>query len=95
MTFFETLLHLREASVSGRHSVDVMFAGQQVKGSPFYIEVFDVSKIRVDNFYNGNVGEPAGFHGKFSSFTGRKELTYINFQTRIHTNMHLPSDVSI
>ncbi|KAK7485457.1 hypothetical protein BaRGS_00023267, partial [Batillaria attramentaria] len=46
---------------TGRHSVDVLFAGQRVKGSPFYIEVFDVSKIRVDNFYNGNVGEQAGF----------------------------------
>ncbi|XP_070173163.1 filamin-B-like isoform X5 [Littorina saxatilis] len=45
----------------GRHSVDVLFAGQRVKGAPFYIEVFDVTKIRVDNFYNGNVGEQAGF----------------------------------
>ena len=47
----------------GRHSVDVLFAGQRVKGSPFYIEVFDITKIRVDNFYNGNVGEQAGFTG--------------------------------
>ncbi|XP_076435464.1 filamin-A-like isoform X7 [Babylonia areolata] len=45
----------------GRHSVDVLFAGQRVKGSPFYIEVFDITKIRVDNFFNGNVGEQAGF----------------------------------
>ncbi|KAL8600676.1 hypothetical protein ACOMHN_006742 [Nucella lapillus] len=45
----------------GRHSVDVLFAGQRVKGSPFFIEVFDVTKIRVDNFFNGNVGEQAGF----------------------------------
>ena len=45
--------------------MDVLFAGQRVKGSPFYIEVFDVTKIRVDNFYNGNVGEQAGFTGVF------------------------------
>ncbi|XP_076454335.1 filamin-C-like isoform X1 [Babylonia areolata] len=45
----------------GRHSVDVLFGGQRVSGSPFYIEVFDVSRIRVDSFFNGNVGDEAGF----------------------------------
>ncbi|XP_012945870.1 filamin-B, partial [Aplysia californica] len=45
----------------GRHSVDVMFGGQQVQGSPFYIDVFDIHKIRVNNFYHGNVNEKAGF----------------------------------
>ncbi|ESO98829.1 hypothetical protein LOTGIDRAFT_231195 [Lottia gigantea] len=48
-------------NVAGRHMVDVSFAGQQIQGSPFYIEVFDIARVRVDNFYNGNVNEPAGF----------------------------------
>ena len=52
--------------VSGRHTVDVSFAGQQIQGSPFYIEVFDINKIRVDHFYSGSVGDPAGFSGKYS-----------------------------
>ncbi|KAH9509018.1 hypothetical protein Btru_048614 [Bulinus truncatus] len=45
----------------GRHSVDVMYGGQQIHGSPFYIDVFDIHKIRVNNFFHGNVNEKAGF----------------------------------
>ncbi|RUS75786.1 hypothetical protein EGW08_016447, partial [Elysia chlorotica] len=47
--------------VPGRHSIQVLFGGQQVSGSPFYIDVFDIHKIRVNNFHNGNVNETAGF----------------------------------
>jgi len=45
----------------GRHAVDVTFGGQQVQGSPFYIDVFDIHKIRVNNFYHGDVNDKAGF----------------------------------
>uniref|UniRef100_A0A2C9JF63 Calponin-homology (CH) domain-containing protein n=1 Tax=Biomphalaria glabrata TaxID=6526 RepID=A0A2C9JF63_BIOGL len=45
----------------GRHSVDVMYGGQQIQGSPFYIDVFDIHKIRVNNFFHGDVNEKAGF----------------------------------
>ncbi|XP_048246439.1 filamin-C-like isoform X5 [Haliotis rufescens] len=49
-------------NMAGRHSVDVLFAGQQIQGSPFFINVFDINKIRVDNFYNGGLEETAGFN---------------------------------
>ncbi|KAL8594781.1 hypothetical protein ACOMHN_047499 [Nucella lapillus] len=45
----------------GRHTVDVLFSGQRVSGSPFHIDVFDVSRIQVDNFFHGRVGQQAGF----------------------------------
>ncbi|GFR83448.1 filamin-A [Elysia marginata] len=48
-------------NVPGRHAIEVLFGGQQVSGSPFYIDVFDIHKIRVNNFYNGNINETAGF----------------------------------
>lgn len=49
--------------ISGRHTIDVQFAGVQVDGSPFYVDVFDLSTIRVDNFRHGTVGDEAGFSG--------------------------------
>ncbi|XP_059143816.1 filamin-B-like, partial [Physella acuta] len=45
----------------GRHSVDVLYGGQQIQGSPFHIDVFDIHKIRVNNFHHGNINETAGF----------------------------------
>ncbi|KAL4220761.1 hypothetical protein ACF0H5_021155 [Mactra antiquata] len=53
--------------VAGRHTVDVQFGGRQVDGSPFYVDVFDLSTIRVDNFRNGLVGDEAGFCVDFSN----------------------------
>ena len=49
--------------ISGRHTIDVQFAGVQVDGSPFYVDVFDLSTIRIDNFRHGTVGDEAGFSG--------------------------------
>ncbi|XP_052782579.1 filamin-B-like isoform X2 [Mya arenaria] len=53
--------------VAGRHTVDVQCGGVQVNGSPFYVDVFDLSTIRVDNFRHGAVGDEAGFSVDFSS----------------------------
>ena len=66
----------------GRHSVDVLFGGQRVKGSPFYIEVFDVTKIRVDNFFNGNVGEQAGFSGRCIETVSQSQLIFLSYLFR-------------
>ena len=44
-----------------------------MSGSPFYIDVFDIHKIRVNNFYNGNVNETAGFKGKRDDIEWWKE----------------------
>lgn len=51
--------------LTGRHTVDVQFGGRQVDGSPFYVDVFDLSTIRVDNYRHGSVGDEAGFCGKY------------------------------
>ncbi|XP_067668833.1 filamin-C-like isoform X2 [Haliotis asinina] len=59
-------------TMAGKHSVDVLFAGQQIQGSPFFINVFDINKIRVDNFYNGGLEETAGFNVDASQ-AGRAE----------------------
>ena len=38
-------------------------AGSQIEGSPFYVDVFDLNSIRIDNFRHGIVGDPARFSG--------------------------------
>lgn len=45
--------------------MDVQFAGRQIEGSPYYVDVFDLSTIRIDNFRHGTVGDEAGFSGKW------------------------------
>ena len=49
--------------LAGRHTVEIQVAGSQIEGSPFYVDVFDLNSIRLDNFRHGIVGEPAGFSG--------------------------------
>ncbi|XP_060571832.1 filamin-A-like isoform X3 [Ruditapes philippinarum] len=51
----------------GRHTIDVQFSGVQIDGSPFYVDVFDLSTIRIDNFRHGTVGDEAGFSVDFSN----------------------------
>ncbi|XP_033731254.1 filamin-C-like isoform X1 [Pecten maximus] len=46
----------------GRHRVEVQFAGRQIDGSPFFVDVFDLLSIRVNNFQQGGVGEDASFN---------------------------------
>ncbi|XP_021372145.1 filamin-A-like isoform X4 [Mizuhopecten yessoensis] len=46
----------------GRHRVEVQFSGRQVDGSPFYVDVFDLLSIRVNNFQQGGIGEQASFN---------------------------------
>ncbi|XP_069103438.1 filamin-B-like isoform X5 [Argopecten irradians] len=46
----------------GRHRVEVQFAGRQIEGSPFFVDVFDLLSIRVNNFQQGDVGEQASFN---------------------------------
>ena len=53
---------------TGRHTVDIQVAGNQIEGSPFYIDVFDLSSIRIET-RKGIVGETVGFSGKITRFT--------------------------
>lgn len=45
--------------------MEIQVAGSQIEGSPFYVDVFDLNSIRIDNFRHGIVGEDAGFSGEF------------------------------
>lgn len=51
--------------VVGLHRVEVQFAGRQIDGSPFYVDVFDLLSIRVTNFQQGGIGEQASFTGGY------------------------------
>ncbi|XP_056004558.1 filamin-A-like isoform X3 [Ostrea edulis] len=51
---------------TGRHTVEVQYAGRQIDGSPFYVDVFDLAMIRVEHFKQGGVGETASFDIDFS-----------------------------
>ncbi|KAK3094677.1 hypothetical protein FSP39_004809 [Pinctada imbricata] len=48
-------------SKPGRHRVEVQYAGRAVDGSPFYVDVFDLATIRIQNFRQSGIGEPASF----------------------------------
>lgn len=41
--------------------MEVQYAGRQIDGSPFYVDVFDLAMIRVEHFKQGGVGETASF----------------------------------
>ncbi|XP_052706918.1 filamin-C-like isoform X4 [Crassostrea angulata] len=51
---------------TGRHTVEVQYAGRMIEGSPFYVDVFDLAMIRVDHFKQGGIGETASFDIDFS-----------------------------
>jgi len=46
---------------TGRHTVEILYAGQAIMGSPFYVEIYDPNKIRVEGVSSGTVGEEITF----------------------------------
>lgn len=62
MILFLSLMNLL---ASGRHTVEVQYAGRQIDGSPFYVDVFDLALIRVEHFKQGGVDQRASFDSKF------------------------------
>ena len=49
---------------SGRHTVEILYAGQAIMGSPFYVEIYDPNKIRVEGSRSGSVGQLMDFESK-------------------------------
>jgi len=43
--------------------VSVTYCDQPINGSPFYVEVYDPNKIRVEGGHQGIVGEKFNFDG--------------------------------
>ena len=50
--------------IVGRHTVEIMYAGQAIMGSPFFVEIYDPNKIRVEGVKNGIVDQTIGFDSK-------------------------------
>lgn len=50
--------------ISGRHTVEILHNGDTIMGSPFYVEIYDPNKIRVEGSRSGEVGERMEFDGK-------------------------------
>ena len=57
------------AVCSGRYTVQVLYAGVDVGGSPAYPEVFDSSLVRVGQIDDGILGQPIRFQGLCVIFT--------------------------
>lgn len=49
---------------TGRHTVEILYAGQAIMGSPFYVEIYDPNKIRVEGERKGVVGQRIEFDSK-------------------------------
>ena len=47
--------------LSGRHTVEILCAGQPIMGSPFHVEIYDPNKIRVEGTRRGTVGQKMEF----------------------------------
>lgn len=46
--------------------VEILWAGLPIMGSPFYVEIYDPNKIRVDGIKVGSVGERMTFDSEYS-----------------------------
>jgi len=51
--------------ISGRHTVEILHAGLAIMGSPFFVEIYDPNKIRVEGKKTGTIGERMEFDSKF------------------------------
>lgn len=58
-----TLHHVTFDAV-GRHTVEITHLGVAIMGSPFFVEIYDPSKIRVEGNRTGMVGKRMEFDGK-------------------------------
>jgi len=46
---------------SGRHTVEILHNGQAIMGSPFFVEIYDPNKIRIEGTKTGRVNERMEF----------------------------------
>ena len=45
--------------------VEILYAGQAILGSPFYVEIYDPNKIRIEGGRTGSVGQPIEFESEY------------------------------
>ena len=53
---------------SGRHTVEILYAGQAIMGSPFYVEIYDPNKIQVEGTRGGVVGQKVSFDSMYNMY---------------------------
>jgi len=46
---------------TGRHTVEILYSGQPIMGSPFFVEIYDPNKIRVEGSRTGSVAQLMDF----------------------------------
>lgn len=54
---------------AGRHKVEVHYNGQLIMGSPFFVEIYDPNKIRIEGHKMGVVGQPIEFDSELTSIS--------------------------
>ena len=50
---------------SGRHTVEILHNGQAIMGSPFFVEIYDPNKIRIEGTKTGRVNERMEFDSAY------------------------------
>jgi len=49
----------------GRHTVEILHNGQAIMGSPFFVEIYDPNKIRIEGTKTGRVNERMEFDSMY------------------------------
>lgn len=49
---------------SGRHVIEVTYAGRPINGSPFYVDVYDPARVIIDGLRDSEVNNETGFDGQ-------------------------------
>ena len=55
------IIYRRRILWSGRHAVEILHNGQAIMGSPFFVEIYDPNKIRIEGTRTGTVNERMEF----------------------------------
>ena len=51
--------------VAGRHLVHVQLNGQEIKGSPYIMNVFNVQVVKLKSMQGGFIGQPTRLEGQY------------------------------
>ena len=52
----------------GTHMIHVEYADSDIQGSPFSVEVYDASRVKVGNIPDGTVNQPIRIEGNIAAF---------------------------
>jgi len=76
--------------VLGRHTVEILHNGQAIMGSPFFVEIYDPNKIRIEGTRTGTVNERMEFDSTHVLvFVCYRETLLSGFGSRFSSNILL------